>query len=972
MNPVFEKWRSRESKDKSFTKQLFSSKFSKKHKNINSAFSKNFVFVNHKIIAPVGVGTAVLNEYTATAIAQSFARVIRENCAEKKEILLINDRTFHGELFTNIFARVIDDYGFKVVMTESSDTLPETFHRVVAQENDIVASVYIGKHDSSKNNMQISFYCNNGQPFCVDRAFNMQENLAETDYMYVEIPDRTIKFKKINYSHKIIDKITNFYTDSSSLKDIEELRQNIQIGSRSNIEFFEKIFKNLNLNIPIANQYKNKNWFKSKLKHLNKIHNSTIFRKNDVNIAINSKGSGLVVSYKHKHVYKYLNTSQLAGLYLYFLINDDPNFDRTKLSKYYVARSIDTGSLVDVIASKNNLDVFTYSNDDELFDKFKQNKNLLLAHNNEFEYIINPEILTYNAYSFALEILRMVAFYKQKNLTLFDILSRIYDEFGFSHTVDKIYDLEHSNLEPFINRIKMTGKLANQKITSINEYKISNNSLKTQYEIRFAQGERCVLSYNGITEKLNLFSDVRMRSNDKRKLDAIIREKEIIDNILDLKETNRIKTIKLGSIIKYIGLVLILVGIFLFLFHSVYNYKDSTKIGDANIGAILWTMWNQINHDRWTRLSFIAMLGWFPLYSIINSIIFKRLLTWQNVKVKFSDLMIGSLISLVAQNVTPKSIGGDLATYWFLRRRDVPRPELLSSIVINTFIWQISNLILTIIFVPIGIHFYGNFFANLSDPAVLTMLISLILGITIDTFLVIIVLVLSLSSKLQNKILKTFVHVVEWLPFIHVYDSEAMISKYQYELYKVREGLKTVLRKWYNFVEILFWKIILTFYVPTAWFALSADMLQPDLVGGSYFNMTVASVLARNINSISPTPGGTGTSDIINKAVYEYILKPDVTNGWSATQRSSLLTSIKGMGEVILPTFLSAIILFIVFIGEKRVDHYRDKAKNETLNQTSSVEEIKKIKSKFYPVTFSLLTLILLGGSILFIFNPWV
>ncbi|WP_029608532.1 lysylphosphatidylglycerol synthase transmembrane domain-containing protein [Mycoplasma simbae] len=964
MNPVFEKWRARESKDKNFTKKLLSFGLVSNDNEINSAFNKRFFFIENKIIAQVGIGTNLFNEYTITAISQALANVLRLKNIQNQRILVCNDYTFRSQLYSGILSRVLNEHGYTICVPDQDEKLPGIYHKNLAEHNNISLRVYISNFKDVKNTMQMGFYWGDGKDFSEQDILLLSSELNKANYIHIDIPEQMIEIENIKYKNSIFQEIFN--KNYSKYTTINTAKFGVHCSSINDYKFTSELLKQCNFRYSLKKLNQDKHWFIAHPKQLTFLNTSTFFNKNDANFAINNSGSGLTISYKHKGVYKYLTSSQVASIYLYFKLNHDQHFDKSSISKYTVARSINTDSLVNKIVNKHNIEVIEFTHRSQLFDKAK-NKNILLAFNNNFEYMLDSKSLIFDAHLFMLEMMRVIEYYKAQNMTLFDVLQTTYTEFGYSHTTEKTYDLDKNSVGSFFNRLKNLEKIGNQKIVSSHEY--INNSLSTNVylKINFAQGDKAVLSYDALSEKVSILTDVKLTNNQTDKVDLIVREKEVLDNILDLKETSTTRKTKPFTVIKYLFLVAFLFGIFIFLFNSVYNFKDSDNVGTANIRAIFETMWEQINTNQLSKASFVAFVVGFIIYSIINAIIFKRLLGWQGVKAKFSDLLIGSLISLVSQNITPKSIGGDLATYWFLRRRNIPRAQLVSSIVVNTFIWQISNLILIAIFIPIGIKFYGNFFANLADKRVLIMLISLILGITIDTTLALGFLLLSMSAKAQNFILKMLVKTLEWMPFVNLYDPESLSSKYQYEFYKIRFGLKNVMRNWFNFIEILFWKLLPWFYVPVAWFAVSTDMLQSGLQGGSYFNMLVANVLIRNINSISPTPGGIGTSDAISKTIYEFIIKPDEINGYSAVQRSSLLTSIRGMGEIIIPTLLSAFTLLLVFIGEKRIDLYRAKAKNESLVKNKNIVTTTKTGTKFYKITFSILPILLFAGSLTFI-----
>lgn len=77
---------------------------------------------------------------------------------------------------------------------------------------------------------------------------------------------------------------------------------------------------------------------------------------------------------------------------------------------------------------------------------------------------------------------------------------------------------------------------------------------------------------------------------------------------------------------------------------------------------------------------------------------------------------------------------------------------------------------------------------------------------------------------------------------------------------------------------------------------------------------------------MSLTPGGTGTSDVLYKSIVYGSLQDN--NNYDARKifesNASLITAMTTLGSVLIASsIISAILLMIVYIGERRVDFYR-------------------------------------------------
>ncbi|MCS4536588.1 lysylphosphatidylglycerol synthase domain-containing protein [Mycoplasma sp. CSL7475-4] len=965
MKTIIEKWSRYQSPDVFLNKRLKKPMFilNKKHKN---SFVRPLLFSTNKITARVGIATDLFNDFTVYTLAQSISSLIKSKHFTNNKVLLIRDNSLRSHIYLNIFAKALILNGFNIFTIDKNEFIPNSFDHYIAQKTDSIFYVNISEISSKNSLMQVEFNWT-GNKVTHDDILYLKEFLQQVDYESVSIPTQNPIVTKVSILDKIID-ISKQKIEKNS--NFDNLKIGVHLFNSFHYQYARNIYDQLNIDYKISKTLNSKTT-DIKLSNLSSINTKNFLHKNDLNLAINKTGKSLVVSIKQKKVYKYLKNEHLAAIYLHFLLNDCSQFDKNRLSKYVIARSIESSSLIDVIARKNKIDFIEYKDEQELFDYLKNNnKELLLAHNHNNEFLFGNSSANKDAIAFSTKIINMTAFYKSCNKTLYDVLMSVYECYGYTNSVVKEFRLSNKNAKLFIERVKNTENFGDMKVVNTKIYSQDIEYSSTLLKTKLNDGSSLIFKYDPLEEKGLILVNTHERKNvENSRLDVVVRQKELLNNVLDLKETEVDKTTRIKSIIKYLLLTAIFIGIFVFLFHTVYNFKTQGVVTDNPLGVIA-SMWTHIKTNIYSRISFLAIIATFLLTSVVNAIIFKRLLHWQNEKVSFKDLLVGSLISLVSQNITPKSIGGDIATYWYLRRRNVSRDKLLSAVVINTFVWQISNIVLILIFIPIGIKFYGNFFNNTSGGRNLILLISLILGISIDTILALTLLILSLSSRIQNFALKHLIGFLEWLPFVTITDPENLRTKFQYEFYKVRHGLKTIVKKWYNFLEILLWKLLPWVYVPVALFTMSVDMIKV-VPGGAYFNMMTADVLIRNINSISPTPGGTGTSDIIRKIIFEFIIKPDAAGGLSISQKSSLLTSINGVGTVIIPTVLSAIVLILVFIGERRVDIYQSQQKNMQFTQFIDLQTIKRTKTRYYKISFSIMCVLIFVLSIIFIFVKW-
>ncbi|WP_406616988.1 YbhN family protein [Mycoplasmopsis adleri] len=568
-----------------------------------------------------------------------------------------------------------------------------------------------------------------------------------------------------------------------------------------------------------------------------------------------------------------------------------------------------------------------------------------------------------------------------KKKTLFEVLQDIFEEYGCHQSTIKSYAIEPEIASRFFQRIMNAEKINNKyKVVRVQEISKSGSlNQKIIYKVYFEHGENVVLQYSQITNQLVIYCETMEQKNEDRKeLMMVVRNREIFDGILDLKEDTRVSKVTFWSFFKYFFYFALLVGIIVFLFYSVYKLKiDGVESTPKEVfkafGRKLYTEYDVVGHKRSistgyaVRSAFLLMVFSMFIYCGLQAMLFKRAISLQGHKAKWGDLYIGCIIGYVIQTITPKSIGGDIGTYWYLRRRGLPRPVLFSAIIVNTFLWQACNVLLTICFVPAGIYIFKSFFAEKSASSII-FIVMLVLGLIFDSGFSVLLVMVALNKKLQKALIKSTLAIIEWTPFIRSYDSFSIKAKYEYEIYSLNASLKTCFKNGWTFAALFLYKLIPAFITTTAIFGKAINIIQPDVKAGYYMNLTIQNTMIRISNAISLTPGGTGTADYLYKNLINQSLQSTSYDGLSQINNASIFTALGTFGTIIIPSAISAILLVIVYIGEKRVDYYQRKNKNLNLVNNNNISKQVKTKTKYYKITYPIFFLTLLAGGLAFIF----
>ncbi|QSB07411.1 flippase-like domain-containing protein [Mycoplasma tauri] len=964
-----------------YTNELSNFRIESSEEKIDTSFFNSIRNINNRIISDIGDGANSLNDLTIVAIAKAFCKIDDPYKKEEKKIFLISDSKMKSQMFLNIFARVLTENNYKIFSIDESYHAPLNIQKYASIRNKCEIIVTFQSCNGDDKKMQILFNNKNGSPFDDEKMQKIMSEMSRTNLLEINLPELPAK---INYdlSHlNYINEIVEHYKDNKYLGE-KFIKFGIDFSDASSYDFFTSGFDKLKLNYFSKKRNKDSNYYHvDNQKYLMPIYWKGLFKGSKANFVINQQCTGINLCIKHKSVFKFFKSDELAAIYLHFLINEDLKLTKEELSRFIIAKNSYVGSLTKKIAEINGIQTYDFINKSTIHDIVKKtNKKLLFAFTASNEFLSHNSInKNFDGYQFLFEILRMINYYKvEKNKDLFDILKEIYQTYGQHQLCVKSYEMNFDSAKRFIQRIKQVEKISDKyKIVRFQE--LSNiDNLYNVYQLSFQNKESTYIKYNQALNSIQIYCEtLENKKEDNRELTMVVRNHEIVNGLVDLKEDNQESKVSKKSIIKFSFYFAIFAAIILFLFYTVYKIDDGNNDGPiAVMSAIIKKLYvrfdapgnsRHVNDGYLARAAFAFMCLSFLAVAIIQAWVFKKLIKLQGGKVKWRDVFTGSAIGLIIQTLTPKSIGGDLATYWYLRRRDVSRPIMMSSIVVNTFIWQITNIISTIIFVPMGVAAYKNFFSG-DNPIVAFFIIMLILGLIFDTGLAIILLVMTVSIKVQNFLIKIIVLMAEWLPFIKSYDPFAIKAKFKYEMFNIRQCMKKTFKNPWHFIEMVIIKMIPLLISPTALQAKSLDIVKPDIQYGYYINMTVQSTLTRVANAISLTPGGTGTSDFLYKSIVLDSIQSTAYDGKNQYSNAGIITAMSTLGTVIIASLVSAILLMLVYIGERRVDYYKKKTKNLKLLMNNNLNKKIKTTTKYYKISFSLFYLAIIVLTPIFIF----
>ncbi|UUM25413.1 flippase-like domain-containing protein [Mycoplasmopsis agalactiae] len=985
LNPIHNKWVKERSLGNNSFYNIWKPNYNKSSDWINDAFSGNIQAVGNKITADLDMGTIYLNEYTTVAIAKAFYNNFLINSKTKK-VLLSSDNSDSSNLLLDIFASELKSEKITVIRANDFATIPTVYKQFIASEEKCEIVISFQNPLGNQKRAQILFNYSDGSAFSKSDMQKIVDYINKVDYLNINLPALNNNYEYSDAIDAYLEQVHKRYS-ANELLNKNSLPFGIDSSRALNKEFFTSNLKYFNLPFFTVNRAKNANfYYANHHNYLQRINWKGIGHRSKANFIINEEGTGLNFSIKHKSVLKYFKPDEIAALYLNFLINDDPEFNKETLQNSFIAKNYFAGSLTHSIALENNIEVFEFVNRSNVWKYVAQNSemNLLLAFTSSSEFVANNRLTnSFDANLFLFEVLRMINFYKKhKNQDLFEVLGDLYKKYKRHHLTIHTYEIDLNGAVRFFERIKSATKFgSNLQITRVqkieNDNNIESNSI---YKISFRNREYAYIHYSQQAKAISFYCNTIERSGEQNgETMMVVRNNEMLEGLLELKEENTISKFSVKSVLKYLAYSLFLIGIIIFLFYSVYNLKDEFGASAGGPSEVFKAFYKKLyvknditefarpaNAGYIARASFVFLSFGTFIWSIFQALIFKRVITLQGDKVKWRDIFVGTIIGIVVQTITPKSIGGDIATYWYLRRRNVPRASLMSAIVVNSFIWQLGNIISTAIFVPIGIKTFSSFFVG-SNPNSITFIVMLVLGLIFDTGWTTLLLVITLNKKLQRFALRALIAIIEITPFIRAYDSFAIKAKFEYELFNINKCIKKTFKNPYYLFELVLLKFVPSLLTFNAFQAQALGIVKPDVPHGYYWNLTIQNTMIRVANSISFTPGGTGTADYLYKVLIRESIQSTSYDGATAFANSSIMTALNTLGFVVIGTLISAIILVLVYIGEKRIDHYRKKNKNNKLLATNLADGKIKMQSTYYKIVFPIVLIALVSLSLTFI-----
>ena len=903
-----------------------------KHGDINKYNKTNLLnFGTAGIRGLMGAGFDKINEVTVTMAAQAFADFLIKTNTRKslsKGIVIAFDNRKNSMLFRDLVSRVMKDKGIKVYST--NEPLATPLLSFLIRKLGSIGGVNITASHNPKEYNGFKVYNKIGQQFSSDDTDIIATLMKENDYC---IPPH-IKGESYNIvDKKLIDEYTNAISSKITEK-FSDFSVSYSPLHGTGVGIAAKIFKTSGVKYFLD---KNQSFYSDSFERAKSVNPEEkgaydgalkVARKNKTDLAIvtdpDADRVGVVSKYKRR--YKYITGNQLAVLYLDYLVSNK------KIKKNsYIVRSNVSSSLVDKIAKKHGIEVIVtnvgFKNISDVIEK--NPSNFLFAFEESYGMLIDKKISRdKDGFQGVAASINIAARLKKDGKTMFSRLKEIWDQYGIHRNIQISKKIDKPQIKNIVKALSKTKKIADVQVKKFTNLSKPADGI-FMHKLEMENGSSIILRPSGTEPKIKIyFENIGEVGQDL--IDFTHREVAVQNFIDDNSETFEDKKFSWKVALKYVAFIGIIIGIFVIVFEIIYK---------ENANGNIWTnakeLFNSIENYKWliSILSGIAM-------GTLAAWMRKRLIEFSGQKVKTRHLIISSYMGSIISYITPFTIGGDAIGYWYLRRKGFKRGPLLASFLMSTVLFQISIILQSLIFVPVGMPVYRLIF-NSGDPQSHAAFIMFLINVSWDVFATIMIISLVIWRRFQESIVRTSTKLLEWLSFIRIHDPGAASASYQYDLREMRKGFRKFWNQKFILFEALSYELLPRFLMLHALFNMWFGITNDNLPLGAYWTQVIATDLASTANSMSITPGGSGTSEWLNITINQYIYKSNFIGPSSSGRDLAISLDIVYKFLYIWPELLvSSLLILTIVVGEQR------KNKHSRINKINRIYGKKSADSK--------------------------
>lgn len=860
------KWRSIQTNDKILTKDL-----SRPDDKLANSFSTSMEFGTAGIRGLMGAGTNKMNVHTVSAAAQAYAEYLIKNKAIKNGVVIGHDNRHNSALFSIETAKVFEKNGIKSYLFENNDLQPTPLVSYTVRKMKLGGAVIITASHNPKEYNGFKVYNSLGGQLMPSETKQISELMKSINPLEVnkkEWVPRYVPQEVLSTYKNMVLALTLTEGNKSNVKVVFSAQHGTaaklapELLERMGVQY--KVVEKQQTPDPDFRHTKTPN--PEDGKSFAKAEKLARRWKADIMVTTDPDADRLGVAIKYKKRWKFLNGNETATLYLDYLLTQLKI--QNKLPKNgFIATTHVSSVIADKIAARFGVKVYkTHVGFKNIADLIESNPNekFLFGFEESYGFLINSSIARdKDSLQAMVGIVDMISYYKSQNINAFEHLKEIFKSFGIHRTTQINKKLNESQQNTLFKKLTSLKAIGDHKVSEIQDFRKSKDK-SNMVRVVFKGGSWIAARPSGTEPKVKIYVE-NIGSHGEKLLDLVAFEREVSDWVQDNTEEFEDKHWSWKAFWKYVIFSAIIVGVMVFVFEIVYS--SSTKHGESvNVFSVAQAITNE--SSRWIWLS---LWLWILFTKVIGAWMKIRMFQRLKARVSLRHVLISQVMGSIIGFITPFAVGGDAIGYWYLRRKGVPRAPLVAVLMSATLWAEIKFALQTIVLVWIGWHLYQHIF-NTGDVQAHAALIWFFIGLSWSWFAAFMILILTTNKTIQEFIVRNTIILLEWLPFIHIYDPAGKASNVQYDFKLTRTGMKLIWNKWWFVLEMAFYDLFPLFFNPFAIVFATNGIVSPDAPSGSYWSQIVANDIVGTANSMSLTPGGSGTGEwlgiTINQTLY--------------------------------------------------------------------------------------------------------
>lgn len=426
MNKIYNKWLDNvTTEEKNQLEQLTADQ-------ITDIFNSNLSFGTGGVRAKMGIGPSLLNAYTISQITNGYVKYLKDNYKQDIKIVLGRDSRNNGELFTKVVTTILESNGIEVLTFDGIIPTPVVSY-MIRKENAHGAIILTASHNPKEYN-GYKVYNPTGAQLNLTEAEDLIE-YVNAEKINFDTTKEYLKPTKVFTEAELNEYITDISTQSKEPKNLKVvftpihgttykiIPRTLKANGYDNVIVVkEQETPDGNFPTTISANPEEPQAFEYANKYL-------LDTNSDIAIATDPDGDriGIVCNENQKLVP--FTGNETGALLIAYLIETE---QYTKNSIIY--KTIVTGDLGATVAKANAIPV------EETLTGFKfigekieleKEKEFLFGYEESYGYLFNEKVRDKDSIQSALQIVNMVNYYKNRNITLSQKLEQIRSEFGY-------------------------------------------------------------------------------------------------------------------------------------------------------------------------------------------------------------------------------------------------------------------------------------------------------------------------------------------------------------------------------------------------------------------------------------------------------------------------------------------------------------------------------------------------------------